>query len=210
MNVTAIDRPEPAERYFVEVARKVFDAYFERLGAHHCHSTARNLVRYDAEAWFAEALYLPEDGPNYSPRLLIGCNEDLYEDPRRNRVDVMHTVPEGEEERSYNLRWKYQNRHQLEGTLKLVRSQIVEVYAKPYLFDRERLRALLEKRYQVIEAGWEEEIEAHNATVFREKANEAFKAKDYENAVRFYEQIPTAKLTDTDRARVKYAKSHAS
>jgi hypothetical protein len=209
MTVTALDRTEPAERYFVEVARSVFDDYFEELGARHPQFSKRNVVRYDSDSWFAEVIYLPEDGPNYSPRVLIGCREEQYEDPRRNRADVMHTVPEGCEERSYNLLWKYRNRHQLEATLKSVRDQIIEIYAKPYFADSERLRSLLEERYEAIETEWADEIDTHNATVFRKKAEKAFRSKDYANAIRFYEQIPASRLTDTDRSKVKYARSHA-
>ena len=209
MTDSSIDRAEPAERYFVDVSRRVLDDFFEELGAHYAGSPARNIVRYDSELWYAEVLYLPEDGPDYSPRLLIGCQEEPYKDPRRNRVDVMHTVPESKEERGYNLRWRYRNRRQLEEALRFVRDRIVNVYTIPYLADKERLLSLLAQRHDAIEMAWEDEVDEHNAAVFRTKAEGAFRAKDFASAVHYYEQIPARKLTKTDRAKVKYAKSHA-
>jgi hypothetical protein len=207
MTVTSIEDAEPAERYFVDVTRRVFDGYFEGLGAHHSQRSRHDAVRYEADSWFAEVIYLPKDGPTYSSRVMIGCREDLFADPRRNRVDIMHTVPEGAEERSYNLTWRYRNRRELERTLKSVRDKIVDIHSKPYLADSNRLRCLLTERERAVEDEWADEIDRHNTAVFREKAEKALAAKDYAAAVHFYEQIPGRLQTDSDQARAKYARA---
>jgi hypothetical protein len=207
MTIMTLENAEPAERYFTDVAQRVFDDYFTNLGARRSQDTRHNVVRYVADLWFAEVVYLPKDGPNYCPRVMIGCREEPYVDPRRNRVDVMHTVPEDAKERSYNMTWSYRNASELERSLEFVRDKIVEIYAKAYLFEGQRLRSLLAERHKVIEDTWKNEIDEHNAAVSRAKAKKAFDAKDYATAIELYGEIPLEKQTETERARVRYAKA---
>src|SRR5690349_13136652 len=100
---------ESVEDYFLSVVHLVFDEFFAMRRARFV-DLGLNLVRYETPRWFAEAIYLPMDGPKYSPRVEIGVLPDLFVDPRRNRVDVLYTVPEGNELRQYNLMWRYTTR----------------------------------------------------------------------------------------------------
>jgi hypothetical protein len=195
-----------ADAYFYDVATSVFDEYFQKLGAQReSINTSRCCVRYVTGSWFAEILYLPSDGPKYSPRVLIGCRKTLFDDPRRNRVDVMHTAPVDSEEHDYNLRWLYTSRDELEASLTSVRDRIVTVYAIPYLNDIGRLKALLTQRHDVIEAEWKEEIAAHNDSILRARAEQAFRAKDYELAFQCYSGILPQRRSKIDEAKRSFA-----
>jgi hypothetical protein len=194
------------DTYFVDMVTSTLDDYFLHLGACRDVSSDTTVVRYSADEWFAEVLYIPTDGPKYSPRIVIGCRPEQFADPRRNRVDVMYTAPDDSEEHHYNLRWRYQSPSELESVLESVKDRILEVYTTPFLQDTDRLRKLLQQRNDIVEAEWTQEINEHNDSVWRTKAETAFRARDYENAIRHYEAIPTERRSRVDQAKLDFAR----
>ena len=105
-----INKNQPVSRvesYFPIVVSEVFERYFARLHAVPVPSRSPTIVRYENPEWFAEVLYLPTDGPRYCPRVEVGVIAEQFIDPRRNRIDVLHTVPEGNELQRYNFAWRY-------------------------------------------------------------------------------------------------------
>src|SRR5437588_6678058 len=96
-----------AGAYFVRVAQKVFSEYLSRLGASKVLTKDSTAVRYQAIAWFVEIFHLPTDGPNYCPRVAIGAIPETHVDPRRNEIDICHTVPGDNDLCQYNFKWKY-------------------------------------------------------------------------------------------------------
>jgi len=199
-----------ADVFFIDVATAVFDDFFQKYGAQREPMTDPTAVRYSTDAWFAEVLYLPSDGPNYSPRVEIGCCPGIFDDPRRNRVDVMHTAAQNSEEYDYNLRWRYQTREALNSALIAVRDRILNVYSLPYLQDTNRLRTLLEQRHNVVEAAWTTEIDEHNDSIFRTDAEVAFRHKDYEKVIQCYGNIPPERRTKIDDSKLEIARNRAT
>ena len=196
-----------ASAFFCNVATSVFDDYFQALGAVREPSMSRSYVRYSTNDWFAETLYLPSEGPNYCPRIEIGCKDEQFLDPRRNRVDVMYTTPEGSEEHGYNLRWRYSTSEQLEKALLDVRERILKVFVHPYFIETRRLKALLAQRHDVLEAAWAQEIDGHNDSIRRREAEAAFKAKEYERVIECYSQIPKERQSKVDESRLRIART---
>lgn len=194
------------EAYFVNVAVMVFDEFFLKLGAKREYLSSASTVRYSSEPWFAEILYLPFDGPNYSPRVEIGSLPRQFVDPRRNRVDIMHTAPPSSEERAYNLRWTYRSRDELQSVLIAVRDRIIRVYALPFLQDTSRLQVLLEQRNESVEAAWTEEIDEHNDSIARANAEMAFRSRDFESAIRHYEMIAAERRSPIDQSKLSLAR----
>ncbi len=198
-----------AGEYFCEVARTVFDDYFQELGAVREPSDSLTCVRYSTDEWFVGILYLPSDGPNYVPRLEIGCQNGQFADPRRNRIDIMHTAPEGSEEHEYNLRWRYRSAEQLATVLRDVRDRILAVSAVPFLRDTNRLQALLKERHDVVEAEWKKQINNHNDSIHRQAAEAAFTSKDYEKAITCYGEISEERQSKIDKSKLRIAESRA-
>jgi len=102
----------PADVYFVSTVRDVFDEYFAERGAFPMAHCGASMMRYEAPEWFAEVIYLPSDGPRYSPRVELGVIPEPFVDPRRNRIDVLHTTPIDSDLQTYNLTWRYTNSHE--------------------------------------------------------------------------------------------------
>jgi len=196
--------------FFCGVATSVFDDYFEKLGAVRERSESTTCVRYSTKDWFAEILYLLSDGPNYVPRVEIGCQHEQFVDPRRNRIDIMHTAPEGSEEYEYNLLWLYNSSQQLTIVLKDVRDRILTVFTLPFLEDIGRLRALLKKRHDVVEAAWAKEIDEHNDSILRREAEAAFSSKNYEKVIECYRRIPEERQSKVDESRLRIARTRVS
>jgi hypothetical protein len=152
----------PASAYFVNTARNVFDDYFAARGALPMPSSSHEVVRYETAAWFAEVIYLPYDGPRYSPRLQIGVIPEPFDDPRRNRIDVLHTTSIDSDLRRYNLTWRYTNSQEARQAFMRVRDEILTPYTDAFLNDVSRLRSLLEKRNHEVDLQWDLEIRRHN------------------------------------------------
>ena len=199
---------ERAESFFVDVATTVFDDFFRELGARRESPIDSTIVRYSTDTWFADVLYLPMDGPNYSPRVEIGCQLKEFPDPRRNRVDVKHTAPADSEEYGCNG-WCYRTRDEMKTAMTAVRDRILAVFALPFLEDTRRLQELLEHRYFVIETAWAERLAKHNDGIFRRRAEQEFKAKNYEKVIECYSNIPSERLSQVDELRLRIARKNS-
>ncbi|MFN0195371.1 MAG: hypothetical protein ACKVT0_01390 [Planctomycetaceae bacterium] len=199
-----------ADTYFAEAVTSIFDRFFREQDARREAFVCRNMVRYSTTNWFAEVLYLPFDGPKYSPRVEIGPVPEIFDDPRRNRVDVMHTAPSDTEEHEYNLRWCFQSHHELEAALIAVRDRILTIYTVAYLQDSELLKRLLIYRRDVVEATWTNEINEHNDSIIRAEAEKAFFDKDYVRAIQKYYLIPHERRTQIDEKKLLIAKSRVA
>ena len=195
------------DTYFFDVTTSVFDDYFQQLGAVRELSASPTTVRYSTANWFAEVFYLPFDGPKYSPRVAIGCRPERFGDPRRNRVDVMHTAPDDSEEYDYNLRWRFRSSQELRAALTAVRDRILAVYALPFLQDTNHLQMLLEQRRDFVETTWANEIEEHNESILRREAEAAFKSKDYGKVIQCYSKIPSERHSRIDELKLRIATS---
>lgn len=195
-----------AEAYFKRVAHEVFDNYFSRLGATVVPVLVSSLIKYATYEWFAEILYLPSDGPNYSPRVEIGVLPEPFVDSRRNRIDVLHTIPPHNDLRRYNLSWRYTDERGAKMSLAQVRDEIVHIYALPYLQVPSRLRELLSTRRAELDREWEEEIRRHNDEIARVAAEEAFRTGDYVSVIRHLMTIQPESLTFAERKRLDIAR----
>jgi hypothetical protein len=192
--------------YLGRVVRDVFDEFFANRGAFHVSCNESNVVRYERQDWFAEAIYLPSDGPQFSPRVEIGVLPEVLIDPRRNRIDVLHTLPEGSELRRYNFMWKYTNEHEARLAFTKVRVRIMEVYIDPFLNDSPRLRRLLEDRCRELDQQSRMEADEHNQSIDREAAQSAFSAGDYESAVHYFSRIPAEALLASEKKKLEFAR----
>lgn len=193
------------DSYFIDVVTSVFDNFFRDLGAKRDRKCDDRTVRYSTEAWFAEVLWLSHDGPRYSPRVEIGCNNGQFDDPRRNRVDVMHTAPLSSEECEYNIRWRYENCDELRTALVFVRDRILAVHTLPFLQNPALLKSLLIRRRDILESEWVSELNDHNDSVFRARAENAFRSNAYAEAVQWYHKIPIERLTRIDQSKMQIA-----
>jgi hypothetical protein len=199
------NNPSAVSLYFNEVVRGVFDEYFAARGAR-LVASRRDKVRYESQKWFAQAIYLPEDGPRYCPRVEIGVLKELFVDPRRNELDVFHTVPEDNDLRRYIFEWRYTNRGQAEEAFVRVRDEIMTVFADAFLNDVSRLHILLEKFAEELDRQWRDEFRSHHDSISRIAANAAFRAGDYETAARHFAEIPTDSLTPSERKKLEIAR----
>lgn len=188
-----------ADAYFVSVVRGLFDDFFSTRASMPLESARRDMVRYESHAWFAELIYLPEDGPRYSPRIEFGVLPELFADPRHNRVDAMHMIPSECELRHYNLRWRYSNESEAHSSLLRVRDEIIAVHATPYLANTAQLRRLLDVRAEELDGDWALQIQLHNEEVSRQTAQSAFNIGDYESVVRHLTAIPATSRSASDR-----------
>ena len=98
-----------ADEFFSRVGREVFEAYLKTLGAHYVDQSSTTVVRFAAHDWYVDLILLLEDGPRYSPRVEIGPLPELGSLSRERQIDIMHTVPIGNELRNYNLQWRYRD-----------------------------------------------------------------------------------------------------
>lgn len=194
-----------AEDYFLQVSEDVFSALMRGLGAKEICATSTHL-RYEARDWFVEVLVLLNDGPRYCPRVEMGPLPELGVLPRETRVDIMHAVPAHSPQRDYNLAWRYEDRESMQNTFIRVRDQIFVPYAIPVLQDRELLVNLLQCRLREIEGQWKSETISHNDSIYRTKAQSALSAKDYHEYLVNMRHIPAERQTNSEAARVKYAK----
>jgi len=184
----------------------VLDNFFLELGAVRVPTSTSDTVRYEATNWFAEAIYLPEDGPNYAPRVVIGSRPGHYVDPRRNRIDVLHTTPKDSVLRRYNLDWSYTDRQEALRAFCRVRDEILRVYTPQVLSDPVQLRVLIAERALEVDRQWADEIRQHNESVSRQAAGVAFRAGDYESVVKHLASIPTDSLSASDKKQLHVAR----
>lgn len=225
-----MNKPTP-ETYFARIVRKVFDDYFARIGAsfvardndsvgisHAYQSDVQNtfilgdrdwhpLIRYDGPSWFVEVLYLPTDGPRYSPRVVIGPIPETQIDPRRNRIEVLHTIPHENDLRGYVFQWEYTSAKELEMSLEKVRDLIFEPFVKPFLNDPQRLIALVDMRAKQLDEETQTQIRNHNESIFRRLADKAWREHQYEALVNLYRQH-IEHLTPAEIKRYQIALKH--
>lgn len=219
--------------YFVRTARRVFDDYLAQLGASFVYEgtativlrgarteaprdyvlgdrNSRTIVRYEHPTWCIEVLYLPTDGPRYAPRVEIGPIPETQLDPRRNRVEVLHTIPEDNDLRRYVFMWEYQSEEELEASLIKVRDLVVEPFSVPFLKDSAQLIALVEERAKKVDNEWRTQILCHNESIYRRLANEAFRRKDYEEVVRNFTKIGGQRLSPVEVKKLELARKRIS
>lgn len=216
-----MNKPTP-ETYFTEIARKVFDDYFAHLGAYFVEESSSSIslspshsasepnkyilgdrnkhyfIRYDGPTWFVEVLYLPSDGPRYSPRVVIGPIPETWTDPRRNRVEVLHTIPEGHDLRRYLFEWEYSTAEELERSLTKVRDLILESFTRPFLEDQEQLISLVAKRARMLDEETQTQTRNHNESIFRRLAEIAFQRRDYAETARYLMKVDKERLTPAE------------
>ncbi|MCA8990070.1 MAG: hypothetical protein KDA78_20655 [Planctomycetaceae bacterium] len=118
----------------------------------------------------------------------------------------MHTAPQNSEEYGYNLRWLYKNRDELRSALTSVRDRILAVHTLPFLQNMARLKALVIQRRDIIESEWIKELNEHNDSIYRAKAEVAFRNKHYEEVVQCYSKIPSERLTRIDQTKLNIAR----
>ena len=118
---------------------------------------------------------------------------------------MIHTAPKDSEEYHYNLRWRYQSSGELKTVLEAAKDRILEVYAIPFLQDMNRLKNLLKQRNDIVEAEWSQQINDHNDSVWRAKADAAFKSKDYTEVILCYGNIPLERQTKTDDSKLRFS-----
>ncbi|GEM_PF-2044270 len=196
----------PADVYFVSTVRDVFDEYFAERGAFPMAHCGASMMRYEAPEWFAEVIYLPSDGPRYSPRVELGVIPEPFVDPRRNRIDVLHTTPIDSDLQTYNLTWRYTNSHEARHAFVRVRDEIMMLYTDPFLNDVSQLRILLEKRSLELDRQWKDEIQQHNDGIAKEAADAAFRAGEYASVVQILKVISPDSLSPVDRKRLDAAR----
>jgi hypothetical protein len=195
-----------ADEFFSRVGREVFEPCLNSIGASHVNQPLPTVVRFGSADWFVELILLLEDGPRYSPRVEIGPLPELGSLPRQRQVDIMHTVPIGNELRRYNLQWRYRDATEMRTVYEQVREQIFKPFAMPFLADPERLRTLVSDRCAEIERAWRAEIAHHNTSVYRSRADQAFQQGDYAGYLLHIGQIPEEGWSATDRRKIDFAR----
>jgi hypothetical protein len=195
-----------ADEFFSRVGREVFETYLKTLGAHYCDQSSTTVVRFAANDWYVDLILLPEDGPRYSPRVEIGPLPELGSLSRERQVDIMHTVPIGNELRNYNLQWRYRDAAEMLSVYERAREQIFKPFAVQYLIDPERLRELVTRRREEIEREWRADIANHNEAIYRNKADHALHQADYANFVMHMEKIPEERWSAADRKKIEIAR----
>jgi hypothetical protein len=191
---------------FRRIVADVFDEYFGTRGASRVNSDCDNVIRYHTDRWFCEVLYLPLDGPRYSPRVEVGVIPDLFTDPRRNRIDILHTTPVDSCLRRYNFTWRYANEREAREAFSRVRDEVLAVYTDAFIVDIARLELLLTAQCAELDQAWEKEIGQHNIEIVRGLAENAFRDGDYDSVVRQLAAIPLEELTTSDRRKLMIAR----
>ena len=118
----------------------------------------------------------------------------------------MHTVPIGNELRNSNLQWRFRDAGEMPSVYERAREQIFKPFAVQYLADSERLRELVTRRCEEIEREWRADIAKHNESVYRSKADHAFRQADYANFLTYIGKIPEEKWAAADRKKIEFAR----
>jgi hypothetical protein len=76
-------------------------------------------------------------------------------------------------------------------------------------WDTKRLTELLTERCRILDAEWKRQTDDHNDSVYRNKAETAFRSKEYAKAIEAYEKIPPERRTQIDDFKLRLARKYS-
>jgi hypothetical protein len=180
----------------------VFDAYFTAHEFRLVHADPAGRVTYSDGGSFVEFSYWLEDAPKFAPMIAIGVDSRYSSAAHMgfNRIGVWYAIPETMEARQYGT-WHFSDLQTLEVSLRRIRSEVIEVYAKPLWLCPKHLATLIDRRRQEVSA----DRDGQALEMKRRDAEAAFTSSDYEQALTIYRDIGIERLTPLEQKRVEIA-----
>lgn len=194
--------------YFIPDVRYVFDDYFAGIGTSSSRVVRADTIEYLADHWFASFSYEALSGPNYPLWAGVGPLPCLGVDPAYNQIQVWRLIPQESEQHNCH-RLRYSNSGLLREALVRLRDEVFTVHVGPWLADPAKLRLAVEEHAALLRDQFHNEVEDHNAAVYRCKAELAFQNSDYDVAVENYGRIPPDKRSKVDTAKLELARKRA-
>lgn len=179
-----------AALYFEETSKKILDKFFLKYGFKLLESNELKVI-YNKEDIFVEIYYYPEDIPNYVLMIGIGFIKSSNGSKDYDCVGLWYALPQN----SYDFKdWKFSTQQGLKRNLSHIRKNILEKYAKPLWENPAKLRCLIDAQLNETKSGALEQMRIQNIL----KAKQAFKAGQYSEAVRIFEQVGVNNLSTVE------------
>jgi hypothetical protein len=187
--------------YFHSVCHAVLTPYlrvfgFESIQPGHDSVEHATTAAYLSDEVMMRFSYWPEDFPDYC--LMVGAGffdgSEYLENPE---VGLWYAIPAEKREN-----WIFSDETELEKIVRHMRDEILPTYAEPLWKDPQLLRQLISRFHGERSAN----VEFMRVDRERYQAETAFRAGDYEKAIRIYTQLAPVDLTPTDLKRLAVAR----
>lgn len=140
--------------FFDTITRRVLDVYFAELGFRYKTRSSTGGVIYSRDNIFIEIGYENETYPKYSPRILLGLGKNANDSRwRLSAIPIWFLIPSNRPESKFVF-WTFKTEEELVKVLERIRTELLDVYAKPILLDS---RTLLENVHAFLNSHGQEQ-----------------------------------------------------
>jgi hypothetical protein len=165
-------------------------------------------ICFKTDDWFVEIYEYPGEGHAHAydgrPCHYVHVCVGQVDDPPDQGEDIGAAIPDDSPLKEDKVLWRYSDLEEMRQVLVRARDQIFFPFVIPILSDRQTFRDFLDRIRSERKERWHEQIADHNSSVYRSKAEDAYKAKDFHRYLAEIEKVPSSRLTRIELARIKF------
>lgn len=177
-------------KYFQETSKKVLDKYLIKYGFKLLEAN-QTKITYKKDNIFLEIYYYPEDIPNYYLMIGIGFVQKDNGSLMYDGMGLWYALSQNSHDYKH---WNFSSQEELERNLAQICNDVLEKYAKSLWENPDKLRSLIDAQLNRVKEDDKEKFKSQRLL----KAKQAFKAEQYNEALRIFEEVGVNNLSTVE------------
>lgn len=190
--------------YFKDICLFEYNDILKSFGYDYINDDSLVGVRFLKNDCFFEISYYPEDFPNYIPIFYLGYNytTDNNTKPIKKITNIWSFIPD---DYRHSISYK---KFSNEVELKIILKNVLEKYFFEYLAPVLKNESILKEKIINDEIDSKNIEKKNTHMLLKKKAETAFFARRYSDAIELYSKIEEMELTVKDRKHIIFAKQY--